>query len=66
METIVIQGTPCPLCGENAFALETFPAAPPFASEYECLWDNDEARVSAHWHARSCTSCGHLQVLLAK
>jgi hypothetical protein len=65
METQMIQGSPCPLCGEVAFALESW--SPPLeTSEYACLWENDTAPLGAHLQPCECTGCGTVQMVVTR
>jgi hypothetical protein len=63
METQMIQGSPCPLCGEVAFALDTWSQLPE-SSEYAMLWDTNT--TPAHLQPCECTSCGTIQLVATR
>ena len=63
METQMIQGSPCPLCGEVAFALESlFPT--PEMSDYAFLWGDDLA--DPYLRPCECTGCGNVQLVVTR
>ena len=61
METQMIQGSPCPLCGESAFALESWSPSLNI-SEYAYL--GDHAFLDAHLQPYECTGCGNVQMVV--
>jgi hypothetical protein len=65
METQMIQGSPCPLCGENAFALESR-AAQNDDAEYACLWESATPWSDAHLKPCECTGCGTVQMVVTR
>jgi hypothetical protein len=65
METQMIQGSPCPLCGECSFALESrFPS--PETSEYAYLWDQGAAHQGAYLQPYECIGCGNVQLVVTR
>jgi hypothetical protein len=59
----MIQSSPCPLCGESAFALESWLPAPEL-SEYAYL--GNTAAPAAHLQPCECTGCGNVQMVLTR
>jgi hypothetical protein len=65
MDPFMIQASPCPLCGEVAFALDSW--SPPLGfSEYACLWDNEASPLDAHLQPCECTGCGNVQMVVTR
>ena len=65
METQMIQGSPCPLCGEIAFSLESLSPTLEFA-EYAFLWRNDVTPPDSHLQPCECTGCGNVHMLVTR
>jgi hypothetical protein len=65
MESLTIQSSPCPLCGENAFTLESW--TPEFDdAEYSCLAEDDGVSHDPHLHPCECTGCGNVHMVVRK
>lgn len=65
METQLINGSPCPLCGEVAFSLERW--SPPLdIADYTCLWDSETAPLAAHLQPCECAACGTVQMVVTR
>lgn len=64
MEAQLIQSSPCPLCGEIAFALDAPPADE--GVEYACLWEEPTALLDVHLHPSECTGCGNIQMVVTR
>lgn len=61
MEAPLIQGTPCPFCGESAFALDDLPLEE--AEAYAFLWEEEP---DSRLQPRQCSCCGNIQLLLTR
>lgn len=65
METQTIQASPCPLCGEVAFSLESWSPAVNLADDV--YLPNCEATPSpAHLQPCECTGCGTVHMVLTR
>ena len=62
METQLIHGSPCPLCGEVAFALDWSP--PPEIEDYACLSAEDV--TESHLNPCECTGCGNVHMVVTR
>jgi hypothetical protein len=65
MDTQMIQSSPCPLCGENAFSLESWHLDLD-VSDYLYLWKMDNPVLDARLQPRECTGCGNVQLVLTR
>jgi hypothetical protein len=65
METLTIQSSPCPLCGENAFTLESWSPGEDDA-EYSFFGDHDNAAQVSHLHPCECTGCGNVHMVVTR